>query len=33
MQPAIPYYSDTNTDAPGLLLSPELRDAHAMAHG
>lgn len=33
MQPAIPYHSDTNTDAPGLVLSPELGDAQTLACG
>lgn len=33
VQPASPYHSDTNADAPGLEVSPQLRDAHAMACG
>lgn len=33
MQPASPYHSDTNADAPGLEVSPQLRDAHTMACG
>lgn len=33
MQATIPYHSDTNTDSTGLVLSLELGDVHAMAHG
>lgn len=33
VQPASPYHSDTNADALGLEVSPQLRDAHAMACG
>lgn len=33
MRDAIPYRSDANADAPGLVFSPELGDAHTMAHG
>lgn len=33
MQPATPYHLHTNTDAPGLVFSPELEGAHAIARG